>query len=120
VYLFTIYSHFSQNNTCEYCKRTFSTKGNLKNHQRTARYCTSDLSKQKFKCEECGTEFTSMYRKQDHSCLKNKEKQQKMEQKKKENCQSEPKEPEKEIYQLLLHLWTFKTPIIKFEFNKIF
>jgi hypothetical protein len=40
---------------CHYCQKVFGTKGNLKTHQETARYCLSSRSSinEKFKCNYC-------------------------------------------------------------------
>lgn len=67
---------------CEFCKNIFTTKSNLTNHQRTARYCNN--KEKQFKCTDCDKEFTSRYRQQQHSCLKNQKKKEQLEEKKKE------------------------------------
>ena len=53
---------------CQYCKRTFSTKGSLTNHQRTAKYCLKLQNKEKSvnqddirKCNGCGKIFTTKF-----------------------------------------------------------
>lgn len=60
-------------NECEFCHYVFATKGNLTTHQRTAKYC-NDNKEKGFKCNECGKEFTTRYRQQEHACVKNKKK----------------------------------------------
>ena len=45
---------------CQYCKKTFSTKPNLKTHQTKAKYCLKiqgEISKQIYKCKYCYKTF---------------------------------------------------------------
>jgi hypothetical protein len=45
---------------CKFCKNTFSTKQNLNNHQRTAKYCLRIQGKEpqyKNECKKCGKKF---------------------------------------------------------------
>ena len=48
---------------CQYCKKTFSNKGNLTNHQKTAKYCLKIQCKIcvkkiiNLKCSGCDKEF---------------------------------------------------------------
>jgi len=62
------------NYECEYCKKIFSTKGNLKNHQDKAKYCLTFREQQNvtFKCEYCSKNLASKYRLENHyeSCKK--------------------------------------------------
>ena len=47
--------------TCDYCKNTFSSKGNLETHQKKALYCIEKRGitiSEKFNCDECKKEFT--------------------------------------------------------------
>ena len=48
---------------CRFCKKIFSTKSSLNNHQKTAKYCLSLQDKYlqitKFNCEFCDKHFTS-------------------------------------------------------------
>jgi hypothetical protein len=49
---------------CQYCKHTFSTKANLNNHQKTAKYCIQlrDVSTtSKYKCNGCSKSFSRQY-----------------------------------------------------------
>lgn len=44
---------------CQYCKKIFSTKGNLTNHQKTAKYCLVIQNRSpSFVCSFCTKEFT--------------------------------------------------------------
>jgi len=46
---------------CEHCKKTFSNKSNLRNHQKTAKYCLKLQNKDinEFSCKACDYSFTS-------------------------------------------------------------
>ncbi len=47
--------------SCQYCDRTFSSKYNMKNHQKTAKFCLEIQNKKNEKgleCEYCGKTFT--------------------------------------------------------------
>jgi hypothetical protein len=69
---------------CRFCKKIFSTKSSLNNHQKTAKYCLSlqdkDMQITKFDCEFCDKHFTSNKQLLSHllNC-KNKEKEQELE-----------------------------------------
>jgi hypothetical protein len=69
---------------CRFCKKIFSTKSSLNNHQKTAKYCLSlqdkDIQITKFDCEFCDKRFTSNKQLLSHllNC-KNKEKNQELE-----------------------------------------
>ena len=69
---------------CRFCKKIFSTKSSLNNHQKTAKYCLSLQDKNmqitKFDCEFCDKHFTSNKQLLSHllNC-KNKEKNQELE-----------------------------------------
>ena len=59
--------------TCKWCNTHFSTNGNLKHHQKTAKYCLELQGKEKstFTCEECNNEFsleTSLKRHMKNAC----------------------------------------------------
>jgi hypothetical protein len=45
---------------CDFCNKSFSTKGNLISHQKTAKYCLEiqGIEKSDFKCEYCSKTFT--------------------------------------------------------------
>jgi hypothetical protein len=47
-------------NTCEYCQKSFSTKSNLQNHQKTAKYCLDKrkICNKEYKCN-CEKIFTT-------------------------------------------------------------
>jgi hypothetical protein len=50
------------NNFCEFCKKTFATKGNLSTHQSTAKYCLALQNKlplTKHRCEYCYKDFVA-------------------------------------------------------------
>jgi hypothetical protein len=50
-------------NTCEFCKKIFSTKSNLKSHKNSAKYCLKIQNRSindKFKCDGCGRKFTTL------------------------------------------------------------
>ena len=55
---------------CDFCKRTFSSKSNLLNHQKTTKYCIEMQGKQPtyFECEFCNKKFTSHQNQIEHSC----------------------------------------------------
>lgn len=61
---------------CEFCKRSFSTKGILVSHQKTAKYCLELQNKnnENFQCNFCKKNFTSRYNLNDHlnTCKKKK------------------------------------------------
>ena len=53
---------------CEFCKKVFKTKGILKNHQNTTKYCL-DLRSQineKYKCQYCFKILTSKHNLENH------------------------------------------------------
>lgn len=57
---------------CEYCKKIFSTKSNLTNHQKNAKFCLELQGKEKDKnkkhaCDICDKQFTSKQTLQGHS-----------------------------------------------------
>ena len=46
---------------CQFCKKTFSDKSNLKKHQTNAKYCLKIQGKEieeKYVCKYCGKKFT--------------------------------------------------------------
>jgi hypothetical protein len=45
---------------CKYCKNIFSTKSNLKLHQKTAKYCLKMRNEvvKEYKCESCDKSFS--------------------------------------------------------------
>ena len=63
---------------CIYCKKEFSSKSILKNHQKTAKYCLKiqetncnilnedDIVSKNFVCKYCNKDFTSNFRYQNH------------------------------------------------------
>ena len=54
---------------CVFCKKTFSTKGNLFSHQKTAKYCLNLQGKNLeslFTCEYCNKDFTQRTSLSDH------------------------------------------------------
>jgi len=53
---------------CNFCKKIFSNKGNLKNHQDKAKYCLALREEHNinFKCEYCNKNLASRYRLEDH------------------------------------------------------
>ena len=55
---------------CDFCKRTFSSKSNLLNHQKTTKYCIEMQGKQPtyFECEYCNKKFTSHQNQIEHAC----------------------------------------------------
>ena len=59
---------------CEFCEKTFSTKSNLVNHQRTTKYCLKLQGKEnkKYTCNLCDKDFTVNQSLQEHyvSCKK--------------------------------------------------
>ena len=52
-----------ENIKCEYCKKIFSTKSSLNNHQKTAKYCLILQDNEKkinsFECEYCKKKYTT-------------------------------------------------------------
>lgn len=57
---------------CEFCNKIFSTKGTLKNHQKTAKYCLEIQSKNldtKHVCKKCNKVFTQKIRLNTHNCV---------------------------------------------------
>ena len=68
---------------CDFCKRTFSSKSNLLNHQKTTKYCIEMQGKQPtyFECEFCNKKFTSHQNQIEHSC-KERERENNIKQKK--------------------------------------
>ena len=66
-----------QNMECTFCKKKFSTKGNLEIHQKTTKYCLEIQGKYSnviFKCEHCNKNFTSHQNQINHACEKNQKK----------------------------------------------
>lgn len=58
--------------TCEFCHSTFATKGNLSNHQRTAKFCLSKQGVQSARdtvCEFCQTQYSTVYRLRQHTAV---------------------------------------------------
>jgi len=56
---------------CEFCNKTFSTKGTLKNHQNTAKYCLElqgNNLDNKYECKKCYKVFTQKIRLNTHKC----------------------------------------------------
>jgi hypothetical protein len=54
---------------CEFCKKIFSTKGNLSSHQKTAKYCLElqgKLVETSFNCDYCNKDFTQRTSLNDH------------------------------------------------------
>jgi len=54
---------------CEFCKKIFSTKGNLSSHQKTAKYCLElqgKLIETSFNCDYCNKDFTQRTSLNDH------------------------------------------------------
>ena len=64
---------------CEFCKKTFATKGNLFSHQKTAKYCLNlqgKIVESIFTCEYCNKKFTQRTSLSDHmNICKEREKQ---------------------------------------------
>ena len=64
---------------CEFCKKIFSTKGNLSSHQKTAKYCLElqgKLVETSFNCDYCNKDFTQRTSLNDHlNVCKEKKKQ---------------------------------------------
>ena len=87
---------------CQYCKKTFSSKSSLNNHQKTAKYCLklqdSNMEIVNFKCEYCDNYFTIKQHLSNHllACKekKDKELQEKLSKKDKE-LQEKDKELQK-------------------------
>lgn len=67
---------------CEFCKKSFATKGNLVLHQRTAKYCLEIQGKtiEDYKCRYCSKNFTSSQHLNEHynSCKVKKEEDKKL------------------------------------------
>jgi archaellum component FlaC len=60
---------------CNFCKKTFSTKGNLLNHQAKTKFCLEIQGKSLsnlFTCGQCNKHFTSQQNYSNHLCEKNK------------------------------------------------
>jgi hypothetical protein len=49
----------SNNFTCEYCNKNFSTKYTLNNHRKTAKSCNNNSGKKSYDCEYCKKIFSS-------------------------------------------------------------
>ena len=66
---------------CQYCKKTFSSKSSLNNHQKTAKYCLklqdSNMEIVNFKCEYCDKYFTIKQHLSNHllACKEKKDKE---------------------------------------------
>ena len=92
---------------CQYCKKTFSSKSSLNNHQKTAKYCLklqdSNMEIVNFKCEYCDKYFTIKQHLSNHllACKekKDKELQEKLSKKDKE-LQEKDKELQKKDKEL--------------------
>jgi hypothetical protein len=89
---------------CEFCNKIFSTKSNLLNHQKTAKYCLIRQGKQnkKYTCDLCEKEFTINQTLQEHyiNCLKINYKHQERLKKKENEYQDKLKEKDNLIIQL--------------------
>ena len=54
---------------CEYCKKEFSTKGNIAAHQKTTKYCLELQGKtlsDDFQCKHCIKKFTTQTNLNEH------------------------------------------------------
>jgi hypothetical protein len=58
-----------EKNVCEFCNLSFSTKGNLTVHKKTAKKCMNIQDKITFSCLNCKKTFTSKQRLGDHNAL---------------------------------------------------
>jgi hypothetical protein len=76
----------TMNIICNFCKKEFTTKGNLISHQRTAKYCLEIQGKniENYKCTYCNKNFTSLYNLNEHynSCKLKKKEEEKLIEKK--------------------------------------
>jgi hypothetical protein len=70
-------------NTCTFCNKEFTTRGNLLSHQRSAKYCLEIQGKsiEDFKCKYCEKKFTTTQHLNEHynSCKIKKEEDKKFE-----------------------------------------
>ena len=89
---------------CEFCHKIFSTKSNLLNHQKTAKYCLIRQGKEnkKYTCDLCEKEFTIKQTLQEHyiNCLKINYKHQERLKDKENKYQDKLKEKDNLIIQL--------------------
>lgn len=89
---------------CDFCHKIFSTKSNLLNHQKTAKYCLIRQGKEnkKYTCDLCEKEFTIKQTLQEHyiNCLKINYKHQERLKDKENKYQDKLKEKDNLIIQL--------------------
>jgi len=108
---------------CDFCKKIFSSKSNLYNHQKKTKYCIELQGKERtilYDCKFCGKNFTSKQNQIEHSCKKrDDELKLKQQQEKEENTKREYefklKEQENIIYNQKEYIAKLEGNIAKLE-----